>query len=164
MGIITALLKKKITFQRLSEKNVIGYEIWGMFKDDTYDSGIRNDLLEIIDNPSEPNPVIKRISLEGNENATWKLPNDAFLDRDHQFRLYINDVIVSSLCYNYNRISRLITLDTVLREYSLSDDKVELEYYQDLIIKEYMLEDNCEIFVKPVFTQSYTYGDHNVIM
>ena len=105
MNFIPALLKKTITFQRLPAKNVIAYEIYAKIPDSNYDSGIRNELLEVFDNPLEPEPRVKRIELGYNKDATWKLPNDAFLDRDHQFRLYINDVIVSSLCYNYNRIN-----------------------------------------------------------
>ena len=66
------------------------------------------------------------------------------------------------MCYNYNRLNKLITLDTVMKEYTDSD-KLELEYYQDIITKEYMLDKDCEITVKPVFTDSYTYGYHNVI-
>ena len=44
------------------------------------------------------------------------------------------------------------------------EDKLELEYYQDLITRSYMLESNCEIYIKPIFTDSYTYGYHNIII
>ena len=106
---------------------------------------------------------IKRIELNYNDNATWKLPYDAYLDRDHQFRLYLNDFILSSMCYKFNRLSKLITLDTVIKKYTIND-KIEMEYYQDIITKDYMLENNCEISVKPIFTDSYTYGYHNIII
>ena len=160
--IIPAFLKKTINFRRLTSKNVLAYEVYATFKDDTYTSGIKTELLDTIENPIIPNPITKRIELSYNDNATWELPYDAYLDRDHQFRLYLNDFILSSMCYNYNRLSKLITLDTVMKEYTDSD-KLELEYYQDIITKEYMLDKDCEITVKPVFTDSYTYGYHNVI-
>ena len=163
MNFIPAELKKTITFRRLTAKNVIAYEIYAKFKDDTYDSGIRNELLEKFDNPVEPNPQIKRITLEYNQDATWKLPHDAYLDRDHQFRLYMNNFILSTMAYKYNRIHKLISLDTVMKKYEPTDI-LELEYYQDLITRSYVLESNCEIFVKPIFTDSYTYGYHNIII
>ena len=163
MNFIPALLKKTITFRRLASKNVIAYEIYAKFPDDTYDSGIRMELLERFDNPIKPNPCIKRITLEYNNDATWELPYDAYLDRDHQFRLYLNGFILSSMTYKYNSVLKLISLDTVMKKYECND-KLELEYYQDLITRSYMLENNCEIYVKPIFTDSYTYGYHNIII
>ena len=67
------------------------------------------------------------------------------------------------MTYKYNRLSKLITLDTVMKKYTVND-KIEMEYYQDIISKDYMLEENCEISVKPIFTDSYTYGYHNIIV
>ena len=44
-------------------------------------------------------------------------------------------------------------------------DKVYMtEYYEDLITRSYMLETDCQIYVKPIFTDSYTYGYHNIII
>ena len=163
MNFIPTLLKKTITFKRLGSKNVIAYEIYAKFPDNTYDSGVRNELLERFDNPIEPNPCIKRIVLKYNQDATWELPNDAYLDRDHQFRLYLNDFILGTMTYKYNRVHKLISLDTVMKKYE-STDKLELEYYQDLITRSYMLETDCQIYVKPIFTDSYTYGYHNIII
>ena len=163
MNFIPALLKKTITFRRLTAKNVIAYEIYAKFPDSNYDSGVRTELLERFDNPVEPNPCIKRITLDYNEDATWELPYDAYLDRDHQFRLYLNGFILGTMTYKYNRVHKLISLDTVMKKYE-SSDKIELEYYQDLITKSYMLESNCQIYVKPIFTDSYTYGYHNIII
>ena len=161
--VVPALLKKKITFRRLTAKNVVAYEIYAKYKDDTYASGIRTELLDTIQNPTMPATYIKRIDLPYNDDATWELPYDAYLDRDHQFRMYLNGFILSSMCYKFNRLSELITLDTVMKKYTVND-KVELEYYQDLIIKEYMLEQDCEIQIKPIFTESYSYGYHNIIV
>lgn len=161
--IIPALLKKTITFRRLTSKSVTAYEIYAKYKDDTYASGIRTELLETIENPDVPNPVVKRIELPYSDNATWELPHDAYLDRDHQFRMYMNGFILSTMTYSFNRIHKLITLDTVMKKYTLND-KIELEYYLDIISRDYMLENNCEIYVKPIFTESYTYGNHNVII
>lgn len=163
MNFIPALLKKTITFRRLTAKNVTAYEIYAKFPDINYDSGVRTELLERFDNPVEPNPYIKRITLDYNEDATWELPYDAYLDRDHQFRLYLNGFILGTMAYKYNRVHKLISLDTVMKKYE-SSDKIELEYYQDLITRSYMLESNCEIYVKPIFTDSYTYGYHNIII
>ena len=147
MNFIPALLKKTITFQRLPAKNVIAYEIYAKIPDSNYDSGIRNELLEVFDN----------------KDATWKLPDDTYIDRDHQFRLYLNDFILGNMAYTYNRVNKLISMDIVMKNYT-PNDKVELEYYQDLITRSYMLEKNCQIYVKPIFTDSYTYGYHNVII
>lgn len=157
------LLKKSITFRRLTAKNVLRYEIYAIYQDSTYASGTRTELLDTIENPSTPMPYIKRIELEYNENATWELPHDAYLDRDHQFYLYLDGFQLSSMAYNFNRIRKLITLDTVMKHYDVTS-KLEMEYYQDLIKKDYMLEQDCAIKIKPIFTESYQYGFHNVII
>ena len=133
----TALLKKTISFRRLTAKNVLSYEVYATYKDDKYSSGMRQELLDTIKNPIVPNPVIKRITLNYNDNATWQLPYDAYLDRDHQFRLYLNGFILGTM---------------------------EMEYYQDIITKDYMLEQDCQISIKPIFKDSYTYGYHNIII
>lgn len=161
--IVPALLKKTITFRRLTAKNVTSYEVYATYKDDTYESGVRTELLDTIENPIVPNPVIRRIELDYNSDATWDLPYDSYLDRDHLFRLYLNGAILSSMCYKFNRISKMITLDTTIKKYTVND-KIEMEYYQDIITKSYMLEENCEISIKPIFIESYTYGYHNIIV
>lgn len=161
--IVPALLKKTITFRRLTSKNVLAYEVYATYKDNNNTSGIRTELLDTIENPTVPQPTVKRITLQYNENATWELPYDAYLDRDHQFRLYLNGFIVSSMCYKFNRLTKLITFDTVMKSYTVNDT-MEMEYYLDIITKDYMLEEDCELSIKPIFTDTYTYGNHNVII
>lgn len=161
--LLPGLLKKTITFRRLPAKNVVGYKIWASYQDDSYESGIRTELLDEIQNPNVPETYVKRIELKYCTNATWKLPHDAYLDRDHQFRLYLNGFQLSSMAYAFNRVTKLITLDTVMKHYDVNS-KLEIEYYQDLIRKDYMVEEDCSIKVQPVFTESYTYGFHNVII
>lgn len=161
--IIPNLIKKTITFRRLSNKNVLEYKIYGTFKDDTYSNGIRCDLLDTIKNPSLPSPCMIRIKLPYNDNATWKLPEDAYLDRDYQFRLYLDGFILSSMAYAYNRVTKLITLDTVMKEYNVNS-KLEMEYYRDVITKSYVLENDCQITVKPIFAETYSFGTHNIII
>ena len=160
---IPAEMKKKITFNRLTSKNVLRYEIYANFKDNSNESGIRTELLDTIENPENPSLYIHKVLLEPNINATWERPHDAYFDRDHQFRIYVNDVILSPMCYKFNRRSNLITLDVIMKEYHITD-KVELEYYRDLIVKEYLVEDDCTIKVKPIFSALHSYGDHNVII
>lgn len=157
-----AMQTKTITFKRLTSKNIKAYEIYATYKDDKFTSGLRTELMDTIENPVIPNPVLIKIELPYNDNATWKLPDDAYLDRDHQFRLFLNDFILSSMYYSYNRITKLITLDTVAKKYELGD-KVHMEYYKDIITKTYVVEQDCTITIKPVFVESYTYGTHNVI-
>lgn len=161
--IIPALLKKTITFKRMPIKNVLSYEVYAIYKDDTKSLGTRTKLLDTIQNPVEPDPIIKRITLAYNDNVTWELPRDAYLDRDHQFRIFINENLLISLNYSFNRITKLITLNSNINEYTVND-KIELEYYQDVIVRSYALTEDCEISVKPIFKDSYTYGYHNIIM
>lgn len=161
--LLPALLKKTITFKRLNNKHVKGYEIYGLFPDNNYSSGIREELLDSFDNPSEPNVERTSIKLEYNDNATWELPKDLYTDRDHKFKLYINDAIVTTLYYQYNKYNRMLTIDTNLKPIDISDT-FTLEYYRDMITKTYELEENCTIKVKPIFADTYTYGNHNVII
>jgi hypothetical protein len=67
------------------------------------------------------------------------------------------------MAYSFNKITRKITLDNTMRHYDVSN-VMELEYYRDIITRSYTLEENCTITVKPIFSQSYAYGDHNVII
>ena len=80
--IIPASIKKTIRFPRLTSKNVLSYEIYTKTVDDTYNSGIRTDLIDTIQNPIIPSPVKAEIELEYSNNATWNLPNNIYMDRD----------------------------------------------------------------------------------
>ena len=163
MSLIPAFLVKTITFKRLNNKHVKGYNVYGLFPDDNYSSGIREELIDSFDNPSEPNTQRTKIDLEYNDNYTWKLPKDLYTDRDHKFRIYINDFIVSTLYYEYNKYNHLVTINKNLKEIN-PNDKITLEYFRDMITKSYPLESNCKIKVVPVFADTYTYGNHNVIV
>lgn len=164
MAVIPAMLVKKITFRRLSNPAVTGYEVWAHYPDESYTSGIRMELLETIENPKLPESVImNRIKLDYNQNATWKLPDDIYLDRDYQFKMYVNDFILSTSLYSYNRIKKLVTIDPLLKPVTVND-LIEMEYYRDLITRSYPLEQDCKISIKPLFTDSYLYGNHNVII
>ena len=161
--VIPALLKKTITFRRLPRTACIEYEIYAEYEDQNEPSGIRSELIDTIPNPSEPSPVTKRIPLPRVMNPTWQLPDDAFYDRDHHFRLFQNGHALATLYYNYNRVTRLFTIDEHLLTY-MNSDEMELEYYVDVIVKTYQFEENCKITVRPIFSHSYDYGDHNVII
>ena len=161
--VLPSLLKKSITFKRMDSKNVIGYEIYGLFKDSNYASGIREELIDTIDNPSEPNTSLTSIILEFNNSYTWKLPDDIYLDRDHKFKIYINGFIVSTLYYQYNKYNKLLTINKNLKTIE-PDSTIKLEYFKDTITKSYMLEEDCQIKIKPIFSESYTYGTHNIII
>jgi len=160
---LPGLITKNITFRRIKDKHVKQYKIQAAFKDSTYTSGIRYETLEVFDNPSVPSPVQKTIILPYNEDGTWKLPDDAYLDTDHKFKIYLNGVLQSTMHYSFNRISKLITLDKAIITYD-STVKAEMTYFQDVIKRSYVLEDDCTIYVTPVFEENYEYGSHNVII
>ena len=161
--IIPALLKKNISFRRLPRNACSMYEIYAEYEDATQASGVRTELIDTISNPSEPSPVIKRISLEHEKEPTWMLPDDAFYDRDHHFRLFQNGHALPTIYYNYNRVTKLFSLDEQIMPYQVSDE-MELEYYVDVIEKSYQFEEGCKIIVRPVFSGNYDYGDHNIII
>lgn len=161
--ILPANLKKTIRFPRLSSKSVIGYEVYTKTLDETYESGIRNDLLDTIINPSIPTPIKEKITLEYTNNATWHLPKHIYLDKDHSIIILIDGIQISSLCYNINKLRNIFSIST--NKVSLAPDtKIEMIYYKDIIEKSYLLKNDCEIFVKPVIKESYQYGDHNIIL
>ena len=160
---IPTLLEKTVSFRRLTAKNVVAYEIYATYKDDNYKSGMRTELLDTILNPEYPQPVSTEIELSYNDDATWKLPDDAILDRDYQFKIFLNDSMLSSMCYNYNRVTKLISIDTNMEAYSPSD-KAVLKYYRDIITKKYAFTDDCQLSVKPIFRDDYNYGYHNIII
>lgn len=161
--IIPSVIRKDITFRRLSNKACTKYEIYAQYEDETAINGIRIEKIDEFDNPSEPTIYTRRIPLEHVKDPTWTLPLDAFYDRNHHFRLFQNNHALSSIYYNYNRINRLFTLDTQLVEYNVSDD-MELEYFVDVIKKTYTSDKEFKIIIKPTFSQEYMYGDHNIIV
>lgn len=161
--IIPASIKKTIKFPRLSSKNVLCYEIYTKTIDDTYDSGIRIDLIDTIQNPNIPSPVQDTMDLEYSNNATWNLPKNIYMDRDHDIIILVNDIQISKLYYTVNKFAKLFTINT--NKITINPDtKISIIYYKDIIEKSYMVEQDCEIFVKPIITDSYHYGQHNVIL
>lgn len=161
--VIPASIKKTIKFPRLSSKNVVSYEIYTKTIDDTYGSGIRTDLIDTIVNPNIPSPVVQTIDLEYSNNATWGLPKDIYLDRDHKIRIFVDKIQVSNLFFTINKTAKLFTINT--NAIAINPDSiVSIEYYKDIIEKSYMIETNCEIIVKPKMIGSYHYGKHNIIL
>ena len=161
--IIPAMLKKEISFIRLSSKNCSHYEIYAQYEDSNYASGTRTELLDTVENPTKPNPVLTRIPLEPVVHPTWELPKDIYMDADHKFYIYQNDILINPMCFKYNRITRLVTMDEKMNSYSLND-KMEIQYYRDIIELSYVLEHDCTIKIKPIFKQTATFGDHNIII
>lgn len=161
--IIPASIKKTIRFPRLSSKNVLSYEVYTKTVDDTYDSGIRIDLIDTIQNPNIPSPVQDTIDLEYSNNATWNLPKNIYMDRDHDIIILVNDIQISKLYYTVNKPAKLFTINT--NKITINPDtKISIIYYKDIIEKSYMVEKDCEVFVKPIIIDSYHYGQHNVIL
>lgn len=161
--IIPANIKKTIRFPRLTSKNVLSYEIYTKTIDNTYDSGIRIDLIDTIQNPNVPSPVRKQIDLEYSNNFTWNLPKDIYMDRDHDIVVLVDSIQISKLYYTVNKVAKLFTINTNNITIN-ADSKISIIYYQDIIEKSYMVEDDCEIFVKPIIIDSYHYGQHNIIL
>ena len=154
--LFTAYLKKKISFLRMPSKDVIGYEVYEKI-------GTETKLIDTIENPVFPTPILKRIHFSYNENITWNVPEDIYLDRDHPIQMYLNGFIVNPIYYDYNRISKLITINKNLVTVN-RNDIIELEYFSDIIIKEYMVENDCEIMIKPIFNDNCQFGTHNIII
>ena len=161
--VLPASIKKTIRFPRLTSKNVLNYEVYTKTVDDTYDSGIRIDLLDTIQNPVILSPVKNQIDLEYSNNATWSLPNNIYMDRDHGIIILVDDIQISKLYYTVNKMAKLFTINT--NKITINPDtKISIIYYQDVIEKSYMVENDCEIFVKPIIIDSYHYGQHNIIL
>lgn len=160
---IPAQLMKKIKFVRLPTNVCSGYNVYGVFKDPGYASGVRKELLDEIVNPGVPSVEIVTILLKSTGDPTWTLPEEAFLDREHPFRLKVNNTYLSSMYYSYNKVNRLISIDTELVAWNYGD-KVELEYYRDVINTRYFVPEDCEIIVQPIFISSASIGEHNVIL
>ena len=161
--VIPASIKKTIRFPRLTSKNVLSYEIYTKTVDDTYDSGIRIDLIDTIQNPVIPSPVKKQIDLEYSNNNTWDLPKNIYMDRDHDIIILVDEIQISKLYYTVNKTAKIFTINT--NKITINPDtKISIIYYQDVIEKSYMMENDCEIFVKPIIVDSYHYGQHNVIL
>jgi hypothetical protein len=156
-------IKKTIAFPRLSSKNVLKYEIYAKFKDDTYTSGIRTELLDTIENSSVPSPVEKDMECEYSVNYTYPLPKNIYIDKDHRMRVFVDGILISSLWYTANFYAKIFTINT--NKIAIHNDtKISIKYYEDIISKDYFLDENCELFVKPIFLESYHYGDHNIII
>lgn len=156
-------IKKKITFPRLPYRHVSHYEVWGHFKDPSYASGIRNELLEEIKNPKFFTLEEYEVSYDYDISNTYQLPAGIFMDREHKIKVYVDGMLISSLWYTINRRTLMFTINK--NKVSMNTDtKIMVKYYKDVITKEYALDKDCTVSVKPVFLPSYHYGDHNVIL
>ena len=160
---IADFYKKKITFRRITSKHVSGYKIYAQFKDDTYASGIREELVDEFENPGYASPVQKVIQLEYNDDYTWKLPDDIYLDREHGFKIYVDQEQLSTMYFEYNKISKIFTIDKNMFQLKRTS-KISLEYYRDLITRTYVFQTDCNIKIQPIFSDTFTYGTHNVII
>ena len=161
--VIPALIQKTISFKRLKSKNIKSYKVYTKTIDSNYASGIRTDLIDEIENPSIPSPYLKKITLPYSINNTWKLPDDIYMDKDHPFRVIVDGNQISSLYYTANKLTNLLTINSNTMMIS-SSTVIEIEYFQDIIVKSYMVEQDCEIIVEPVFQNTYNYGKHNIIV
>ena len=97
------------------------------------------------------------------KNYTYPLPSNIFIDKDHKVRVFVDDVLISSLWYTINFYAKIFTINTSKIGIHI-DTKVSIKYYEDIITKDYFLDEDCELFVKPIFNESYHYGDHNIIL
>lgn len=161
--ILPGSIKKTIKFPRLSSKNVISYEVYTKTVDTTYSSGIKTELIDTILNPNIPSPVLKTLEYQYSSNFTWNLPKNIYLDRDRKLVVLVDNIPISNLYYTVNKLSGIFTINTncvTVNGYSI----VSIIYYEDIIEKSYMLEQNCDIIVKPIMIESYHYGKHNVIL
>ena len=156
-------IKKIIRFPRLTSKNVLAYEVYTKTADSTYDSGIRIELLDTIQNPIVPSPVKKQIDLEYSTNATWSLPKDIYMDKDHSIIVLVDGIQLSKLHYTINKQAKMFTINQYKIKINTGTE-ISLIYYQDIIKKSYILENECNFFIKPVFIDSYHYGQHNIIL
>lgn len=161
--IIPSSIKKTIRFPRLTSKNILNYEIYTKTIDNTYNSGIRIELLDTIQNPIIPFPIKTQIDLDYSNNATWSLPKDIFMDKDHGIIVLVDDIQISKLYYTINKQANLLTINQYKIKIN-TGTKVSLIYYQDIIEKSYMLDNECGIFIKPIIKNSYHYGNHNIIL
>ena len=157
------LLNKKITFKRMDQRKVSSYQVYALYPDNTYSSGIREELLDTINNTQSPNCDLTSIEYKYNINYTWKLPYDLYTDQDHKFKIYINGKILSSLYYQFNKYNNLLTIDQNLKVLE-ETDIIRIDYYRDMISKSYILENDCTIKVIPVFNEDYVFGNHNIIL
>lgn len=180
MAVFDVIGKRIVRFRRLNNQHIAGYMIYGVYDDSSYPSGTRTESLLkdsfgkdlMYENPELPclDPdEIKVIDLEWNNNVTWELPEDAFYDKDHRFKLYMNGSPLPKLYYDYNKLTRRFTINTTLKPCSASDT-FKLEYYRDYIKIEFTLDtsipngDPKDIIIKPVFRHGYRYGYHNIII
>lgn len=156
-------ITKNITFPRMRKKDIEKYEIWGVFKDPSYDSGFRYELLETIPNPEFPTFVEYSKMYEYSITNTYELPKGCVIDREHKLRVYIDGALISSLWHTHNRKTNMFTINKTKISMD-SSTEIMVKYYKDVIQKEYALTSDCEIIVKPIFLASYHYGDHNIIL
>ena len=85
------------------------------------------------------------------------------MDRDHDIIILVDGIQISKLYYTINKSAKIFTINT--NQITINaDTKISIIYYQDIIEKSYMVEQDCEIFVKPIIKDSYHYGQHNIIL
>lgn len=148
--------RKTIQFFRASSDLVKEYRVYVKTEHEQI-------LKEIIPNkPEHPFPV-KKIPVSWNATQSYKLPIHAIRSSDYPFFFEVNgEAIDLTVCGIFNQETGWITILKKRMELK-PDDDIVLCYYEDVIRRSYILEEDGSFLVEPVFYPYQKIGDHNLI-
>lgn len=139
-----------ITFERLPYYLCEGYNL-----KITYSDGIEETIY--IQNTKAANFIKERKELEYNSELLWILPADICAVSAADIKVYINNVQINTNYYNYNKLGRMISVDSIN---ITPNDIVEVEFDVDKIQYVHNSEKTCDYYVYPIFKNNYKIGQH----
>ena len=139
-----------ITFERLPYYLCKGYNL-----NITYSDGIEETIY--IENTKAANFIKERKELQYNSELLWILSGDICATSAVDIKVYINTIEINTNYYNYNKSSRMMSIDTLD---ITPNDIIEVEFDVDKMQYVHNSEKTCEYYVYPIFKNNYKIGQH----
>ena len=147
---LNLVIKNSITFDRMPYYLCAGYNIKITYNNKTSET-------IYIENTPASNSVLEEKELEYNVDLTWKLPDNLIATNTNDIKVFINEIEIDTLYYNYNKASNLISIDNLD---VTKNDIIKIQYECDKIIYEHNTHEKCKYEIFPVYRNNYKIGQH----
>ena len=157
------VIQNTISFNRISPKYCIGYEILACQNINGEDVTFK---LDYIENPKTINPVKDFMYLEYTEDKEnlkeWNLPSETIINSANSVKLIINDEVVNTNFYSVSPKYKTIYIDQELKE----DDVIKVEYYLDIVVYTHNTTESFEYKIVPIYDKEKikrNTGQHSIL-
>lgn len=156
--------KVKIFMERITDKNIIGYEVLA-----TDSITAIQECIAVIDNPKTQNPILVKSKPQIIKKEYYDIFSKEFhlkhkniiIDQDHTIKVLINGSSVDNKCYMYDKENQKLIIFVIIEE----TDEIDVEYYIDGVEFEFVSKNYSSYDVKPIINENNVLiGRHNVLV